>query len=84
MGRGRGCEEEKLEREREMVVTHSAVEHDGLVEALLADGARITALNQLLFGGRGPICLHNKKMLPIATCMTYLIEDILQVYQRMY
>ena len=71
-----------------MVITHSAVEHDRLVEALLTDGARITALNQLLFGGRGPICLHNnnkKKILP----MTYQIEDVSQIYlhvalQRIY
>ena len=58
------------EREREwgcepqVAITHPAVEHDRLVEALLTDGARITALYQLFLGGCGPIRLH-KKMLHI-------------------
>ena len=68
-----------------MVITHSAAEHDRLVEALLTDGTRVTALNELLFGGRGPVCLHNnnkKKMLP----MTYIVSDrdVLQALQQMY
>ena len=38
--------------------THSALQHDWLLEALLADGACVTALHHLLLGGCGPIGLR--------------------------
>ena len=38
--------------------THSALQHDWLLEALLADGACVTALHHLLLGGCGSIGLR--------------------------
>ena len=43
-----------------LCVTYSAFEHDWLLEALLTDRTRVTALQHLLLGGRGPIRLYIK------------------------